>query len=132
MRTKLMDVASAIGLVIMLAAAALPLAGVVADWVRWAYAAGAVVVLVARLLTPSPGTSLRVRRLHRIGIMGAVLYCLSAAVMLLPRLSPQWTVSLSLTGNEWIAFLLAGAVLQLYASVVTDRELRQQPPRTSA
>ena len=124
MKTKLMDWAGAAGLLVMLAAAVLPLLDVHAEWVRWVFCGGAVVVLLSRLFTPSPGTSVRVRRLHRISIMGAVLYCVSAATLLLPRLSTRW--ALALAGNEWIAFLLAGAVLQLYASVVTDRELRQQ------
>ena len=80
-----------------------------------------VVVLITRLLTPSPGKTLRLKRLHRIGIMSAVLYCTSAAMLFLPRLSTRW--ALSLNGNEWVAFLLAGAVMHLYASWVTEREL---------
>lgn len=126
MSAKLCDYAGAAGLLVMLVAAVLPLLNVTAEWVRWTYAAAAVVVLVARLFTPSPGNSLRVRRLHRIGIMGAVLYCVSAAMLFLPRLSTQW--ALALNGNEWVAFLLAGAVLQLYAMVVTDRELKKSQP----
>ncbi len=121
MNTKICEWVGAIGLLVMLVAAVLPLLNVNDDWVRWTYAAATVVVLITRLLTPSPGKTLRLKRLHRIGIMSAVLYCTSAAMLFLPRLSTRW--ALSLNGNEWVAFLLAGAVMHLYASWVTEREL---------
>ena len=125
MRTKICDWSSAVGLLVMFVAAVMPLFGVNHDWVRWLYAAATVVVLIARIIEPSPAPTLRVRRLHRIAIMSAVLYCVSAAMLFLPQLSTQWALAIS--GNEWIAFLLAGAVLHLYASWVTDHELKKQP-----
>ena len=80
-------------------------------WMRWIYAGGAVLVLVARIVGVYNGPSLRIKRLHRILIFSGVLYCASALMMFFSRGT-----------NDWIGFLLAGVMVQLYASWMIDRE----------
>ena len=98
----------------MLLMAALPLLEVNAAWMRWAYAGGAVMVLVARMWQQARynGDNLRVRRLYRVLSVSAMLYCLSAGMTFY---HPGTT--------DWIAFLMAGAVVQTYASWMIDRLL---------
>jgi len=108
------DVLVIIGLLIMAVMALLPLLNINQEWMRWAFAAGAVIVLVARILGLYRGPSLRIKRLHRILISSGILYCASALMMFIS----QGT-------NDWIAFLLAGLIMQMYASWMIDRELNK-------
>lgn len=100
-----------IGLLIMAIMALLPLLNINHMWMRWAFAAGAFLVLVGRIIGIYRGPSLRVKRLHRILISSAILYCASALMMFISRGT-----------NDWIAFLLAGLVMQMYASWMIERE----------
>ncbi|MBO4871160.1 MAG: hypothetical protein J5565_04165 [Muribaculaceae bacterium] len=111
---KYLDWIQLLGLVIMMVMAVLPLLNVNEQWMRWCYAAGAAIVLLARLFTTYHGDNLRVRRLYRINIVSAVLYCASAAMLFWGRGTA-----------DWIAFLLAGAVLQMYATMMIDRETKK-------
>ena len=124
MRTKICDWAGAIGLLVMLVMAVMPLFNMTAEWVRWVYAAATLVVLLSRLFAPCPADTLRVRRLHRISIVSALLFCASAAALFVPKWSTAWAASMN--GNEWVAFLLAGAILHLYTSWMTERELKAE------
>lgn len=110
-RTSLSNVLVAIGLLIMLAMAVLPLLNIQFKWLRWVFAVGAVIVLVARILGMYNGPSLRIKRLHRILITSALLFCASALMMFI-----------SYGPTDWIAFLVAGLFMQLYASWMIDRE----------
>lgn len=103
------------GLLVMLTMALLPLLNVNQEWMRWVYAGGAAVVLVMRLLQRYKGRNLRVKRLYRINVMSAVLYCASAAMLFYSK-----------DTQDWIAFLMAGAVLQTYASYMIDHELKKE------
>ena len=91
--------------------ALLPLLNINHEWMRWAFAAGAVIVLIGRIMGVYEGKSLRIKRLHRILISSAVLYCASALTMFISRGT-----------NDWIAFLLAGLFMQIYASWMIDYE----------
>lgn len=108
---QLSDVLVLIGLLVMAVMALLPLLNINQEWMRWAFAAGAVIVLVARVLGMYRGPHLRIKRLHRILISSGILYCASALMMFIS----QGT-------NDWIAFLLAGLVMQVYASWMIERE----------
>lgn len=110
-RSNLSNILVVIGLLIMAVMALLPLLNINREWMRWAFAVGAVLVLVARILGIYRGPSLRVKRLHRILISSGILYCASALMMFI-----------SSGTNDWIAFLLAGLVMQIYASWMIDRE----------
>lgn len=109
--TGLSGILVLIGLLIMLVMALLPLLNINHEWMRWAFAAGALAVLVGRIVGLYHGPSLRIRRLHRILISSGVLYCVSAVMMFVSRGT-----------NDWIAFLLAGLFMQMYATWMIDRE----------
>ena len=111
----LSDVLVLIGLLIMAVMALLPLLNVNQEWMRWTFAAGALIVLVARIMGVYRGSSLRIKRLHRILISSAILYCASALMMFISHGT-----------NDWIAFLLAGLVMQCYASWMIDREVKKE------
>lgn len=110
-RTQLSNVLVLIGLLVMLVMALMPILNLNQEWMRWAFAVGAVTVLVGRLMGTYIGPSLRIKRLHRILITSAIMYCASAVMMFLSRGT-----------NDWIGFLLAGVVVQVYASWMIDRE----------
>ena len=112
---KVLDWLQVLGLAVMMIMAVLPLLDINEQWMRWAFAAGAAMVLVSRLLYRYNGRNLRIRRLYRMGVVSALLYCASAAMMF-------WSTGTT----NWIAFLMAGAVLQMYASYMIDRENKQQ------
>lgn len=114
-RTKLSNLLVIIGLLIMLVMAVMPLLNINLMWMRWAFAAGAVIVLIARILGVYNGPVLRIKRLHRLLILSAILYCGSAATMFYSRGT-----------NDWIAFLLAGLVMQIYASWMIDYENKKE------
>lgn len=111
---RLSDILVLIGLLIMAVMALLPLLNINQEWMRWAFGAGALIVLVARFMGVYRGPSLRIKRLHRLFIYSAILYCASALMMFIS----QGT-------NDWIAFLLAGLVMQCYASWMIDRESKK-------
>lgn len=110
-KTAAAAVMVAVGLLAMLLMAALPLFNINLEWMRWAFATGAVLVLAGRIVGVYRGESLRIKRLHRILISSGILYCASALMMFLSRGT-----------NDWIGFLLAGLVVQIYASWMIDRE----------
>ena len=110
-RTKLSNILVIIGLILMIVTAVTPLLpnhNINMELMRWVFTTGALIVLVARLIGFYRGSSLRIKRLHVILIFSALLFCASAAMF-------QDT-------NNWIAFLMAGLVVQLYASWMIDRE----------
>ena len=99
-------------MVILMVTAILPIVGFNWPWLRYAYAAGAALTLLAQVLMPKPGDSLRVRRLARMNVWSGVLYCVSAACLFIPDAAMQ---------KSWVAFLLAGAVLQIYATLMLSK-----------
>ena len=116
-RTQLSNVLVAVGLLLMAVMALMPLFNLFdahREWMRWVFAAGAAIVLVGRAIGIYKGSSLRIRRLHRILISSAVLYCASALTMFLTDGT-----------NNWVAFLLAGLVMQIYASWMIDYESKK-------
>lgn len=113
-RTKIANILVIVGLIIMIVMAIIPLQTSVhvdMESIRWIFTAGALIVLTGRLIDLYRGPSLRLRRLHMILVFSALLYCASASMLFIY----QGT-------NNWIAFLLAGIVIQLYASWMIDRE----------
>jgi len=110
-RTQWSNTIVVVGLLLMVMAAVLNLFIAHQGWLRWPFAGGALLVLVARILGVTGSGTLRVKRLHRILISSGILYCASAAMLFIPG-----------GGNNWIAFLLAGVVMQIYASWMIERE----------
>lgn len=101
-----------VAMLAMLVAAMLPIFGIRWDWLRYAFAAAALLTLVAQVLTPSPDDDLRTRRLARMNVWSSVLYCVSAGCLFIHEPSMQ---------QSWVAFLLAGAVLQIYATLMLSK-----------
>ena len=116
-RTSISSILVAIGMLIMVVMIILPLLPSIVEnprwmeWMRWIFTAGAFTVLIARFIGFNRDASLRIKHLHGILIFSALLYCASAAMMFIF----QGT-------NNWIAFLLAGLLVQTYASWMIERE----------
>ena len=113
-RTLFSDFLVIAGLIIMIIMAIAPLqTGQHSNMelMRGFFTAGAFTVLVGRLIGMYRGESLRLKRLHGILIFSALLYCASASMMFIF----QGT-------NNWIAFLLAGLAVQMYATWTIERE----------
>lgn len=115
-KTNISNILVIIGLLIMLVMALLPLININLEWMRWAFATGAGFVLIARFMETfaNRDAKLRIKRLHHILALSAILYCVSASMMFLSRGS-----------NDWLAFLLAGLVTQVYASWMIEREAKK-------
>ena len=107
-----------VGLLLMVVMAITPLLvnhDINMELMKWIFTTGAIIVLVGRLIGIYRGSSLRIKRLHGILIFSAILYCASASSMFIF----QGT-------NNWIAFLLAGLIVQMYASWMIDRESKKE------
>ena len=85
------------------------------DLMRWLYAAGALWMLVARLFSPYRGTDLRLRRLVRMQAWSALFFVAAAVFLFLPGTAPR----------DWLALTMAGAVVQVIASVMIPHRMQQ-------
>lgn len=119
-KNNVSDLIIMVALILMLVMAALPLFDINEEWMRWAYAAGAGVIFVMRLTQRYSGENLRIKRLYRLNIVAAMMFCASAALTFF-----------SVGTGDWIALLMAGAVMQLYVSFMIDKEMMRdkQGPR---
>ena len=102
-----------ISMTILMAAAAIPLFIMPApSWQRYLLAAGALGVLVAQILIPSPSKEFRIRRLSRMNVWAGIVYCVGAYCLFSSNIDMQ---------RSWVTFLLAGAVLQIYATFMLSK-----------
>lgn len=114
---RIQGVLLALGMVMLVVSAAFPLLGVWPEGMllmRYIFAAGAATVLAVRLTEVYEGKNLRVKRLHSLERVSAFLYCVSAFLL--------FYYGNRLGGGDWIAFLLAGAIMQIYTSFMIQRE----------
>ena len=114
---RIQGVLLALGMVMLVVSAAFPLLGVWPEGMllmRYIFAAGAATVLAVRLTEVYEGKDLRVKRLHSLERVSAFLYCVSAFLL--------FYYGNRLGGGDWIAFLLAGAIMQIYTSFMIQRE----------
>ena len=95
----------------------LPLFNVYWAPAKWIYAFGAVLALAERLTERYQGTNIRLRRLYRMAKFSALLYCVSAYFLCFGS---------SEHPTEWLAFLMAGAVMQTYCMWVHDYEVKKE------
>ena len=119
-KEKLQEYGLALGLVLILVSAFMPILKLFPQYIAWqriAFAVGAVIVLVVRISEVYRGANNRVKRLHHIEKIAAVLFCISAFI-----LNYTGPFSRNFSGTDWIAFMLAGAVLQIYTSFAIDKE----------
>ena len=117
MNDKILDIILMVGLVVILVMAVLPLFNINEPFVRWLFAAGALAVLVVRLLQSNRGENLRLRRLYRINVISALMFCASAVMF--------WNMGQAEWSTNWVAFLMAGAALMMYVSYTIDYEHRR-------
>ena len=115
-KTLAHDAMLLVGMSVLRGCAILPLIKVHWQALPFVFAFGAVLVLAARLVERYQGSDLRVKRLFTLNKIAAVLFCISAGLIFFP-------VS---TSQDWLAFLLAGAVVQIYVSLVLDKALRNE------
>lgn len=108
------------GLLLIVAGTALPLFNVDSTAFRYIYTAGAVIALVGRIFSPRyKGSIFRVRRLYHISFWSCVIFCVGAFFM--------WYGGRDTT--DWLAFTLAGGILQVYASVMIPRAIEKEASR---
>lgn len=89
---------------------------------KYIYCAGAAVMLVTRLFTPYRGDDFRLKRLHRIEAWIPIIFGVGAFFLFYRQDGLR----------DWIAFTLAGAVLQIYTSIAIPlREARILKERNS-
>lgn len=93
--------------------ALLPLLNLGNDVYKYVFSVGAIGMLVGRLFSPYKGNVLRVKRLYRIEAWSAIFFCVAVFFMFYKDASP----------TDWIAFTLAGAVLQIYTSIMIPRTI---------
>ncbi len=84
-------------------------------WYRYLFAAGALMVLVARLFTPYTGTLLRMKRLHRMEAWSGIFFCVAAFFMFYEPAQ----------NRDWLAFTMAGAVIQIVATFMMAHVARK-------
>lgn len=102
----LWDICATIGLLLYMLGLSLP-RWLDVEQYRWFVAAGAVILLVARLFAPYHGGDLRLRRLVRIQVWAAIFFCAAAIFLFVP----------GGTMRDFLAFTLAGAALQIFTSI---------------
>ena len=89
-----------------------PLLNVAEPWMRWAFAAAALVVLavrVAQAVRLGDCDNLRIKRLYRINIVSALMFCASAVMF--------WNMGQTEWSTNWVAFLMAGDIAWKFSSV---------------
>lgn len=105
-----------IGLLAIAVATLMPLINYSFTWFRYIYAFGALLTIIGRLASVNVyrDESLRVRRLARMELWAAIIFGVGAFFTFWKGAGP----------TDWLAFTLAGAVLQGYASIMIPRALR--------
>lgn len=119
-RYAAMQILSAVGLLAIAVAVAMPIAAggfPHSPAYKWIYSAGALAVLVAALLTPAPAVAdLRERRWKRIESWGALFFAAAAFFLWYPGGTPR----------DWLAFTLAGAAIRVIVFIRnTHRQAKQ-------
>ena len=111
-----------LGLLIIVCATAMPLLRMsyLGDTFRYVYAAGALMAIVGRFMTPRAemeGVELRVKRMMRLEIWSTVFFAVAVFFMFWQK-----------TSTDWIAFTMAGGFLQAYTSIMIPRASRSKKP----
>ena len=78
---------------------------------RWVYASGAILSLIARMMQKPAADTLRARRLQRINVWSSLFFCVGAVMLFWPGAGSQ----------DWLAFTLAGAAIIVYTSIITPK-----------
>ncbi len=108
-----------IGMILVMSGTLMPLFGLMdyfssgAESFKYVYATGALLLLIGRIFTPYKGDNFRVKRLSRIEFWGALFFCVAVFFMFYDKAGR----------TDWIAFTLAGGVIQVYTSIMIPRTL---------
>jgi len=111
-----------IGLLLIMAGTVMPLFNLGSDIFKYIYASGALLLLIGRIFTPYKGDNFRVKRLSRIEFWSALFFCVAVFFMFYPQAGR----------TDWLAFTLAGGILQIYTSIMIPRTLAKEqknPPK---
>lgn len=100
-----------VGMLLIVAGTVLPIFRLDNDIYKYVYSAGALMLLVSRLFNPYKGDNLRLKRLVRIESWSAIFFCVAAFFMFY---DPT-------TARDWLAFTLAGGIIQIYTSIMIPR-----------
>ncbi len=110
-RPRLAAVGAPLALLVIFLATLVPFFLIEQHWAReafpYVYSAGALALLLVRLFTPFKGSDMRLKRWHRIESWTAIIFCVGAFFLFY---NPHQL-------RDWLAFTLAGAVLQAITSI---------------
>lgn len=104
-----------VAMLLIATGALLPILMIGGDVYKYVYGLGAVGMLIGRIFAPYKGNVLRVKRLYRIEAWSAIFFCAATFFMFYKDAGP----------TDWIAFTLAGAVLQIYTSIMIPRTINK-------
>ena len=106
-----------IGLLTIVVATALPLMMIEGNLFRYIYTAGAALALIGKIAAPAyRGTLIRVIRLTRIDFWSIIAFCVAAFFI--------WYQPYQ--NRDWLAFTLAGGILQIYASLMINLTISRE------
>lgn len=115
---KILNLVSPVGLLMIAAAVVVPLLQhdfQQHSWYKYLFAAGAVIMLVCRLFLPYTGTDMRLKRLFRIEAWAPVFFCVATFFLFWPQGQMR----------DWLAFTLAGGVIQIITSIAIPMRQRK-------
>lgn len=121
-RRKYVEIAASVGLLLVLLAMIAPFAqGYLHSslmWMRWVYAAGALIYTVARVVNVNaPSDSLRLRRMRRMEFWAGVCFIAGAAFWFYKlQYYAALPAGILAVMQQTVAFTMAGAVIQIVAS----------------
>lgn len=100
-----------LGMLLIVAGTVIPIFRLETDLYKYIYSAGALLLLISRIMTPYRGSNDRIRRLYRIESWSAIFFCVAAFFMFYEPGSAR----------DWLAFTLAGGAVQIYTSIMIPR-----------
>lgn len=111
MKNSILNLATWSGMLLILVGVMLPLfTGPQDDIFKYVYGSGAVLNLIGRLFTTYEGKNIRLKRLLRIEVWGALFFCVGGYFMFTDS-DPK----------NWIVFVLAGGAIYVYTSLMIPR-----------
>lgn len=105
-----------VGMLLVVAGTLSPLMGGHVSLYRWIYGAGALILLISRIMSPYTGTSLRLKRLYRIESWAAIFFCVATFFMFY---QPEIM-------RDWLVFTLAGGAVQIYTSIMIPLVVKKE------
>lgn len=124
-KTQMLGVVLVVAMLMILIPVVLNLLLIDWPWLNYVFATGAVAALVVRILDRYNGDNLRIKRLYRIATVSAICYCLSAYL----KFSAELYIFPYATGRDWLAFMMAGAALQVYTAFMIDHAEKKEKER---